>query len=131
MIATDQGIRYEQNLPGRQLALLVLSTNDWTRIRGAKRIVLQALTGISTGSYVKINPPRLTSNDPSPPSAAHYLGSGRGAAELAGVRLLLMGHVETRVTPNLRNLRRFFQQFGRGPRRTPSNTVVILSLCNH
>ncbi len=57
MITTDQGIRYEQNLAGRRLALLVLSTNDWTRIRRVKRVVLQALTEISAGSYVKIEIP--------------------------------------------------------------------------
>ena len=33
MITADQGIRYQQNLSGRRLALVVIDTNDWTRIR--------------------------------------------------------------------------------------------------
>ncbi len=38
MITTDKGIRYQQNLTGRKLALLVINTNDWTRIRRFKEI---------------------------------------------------------------------------------------------
>ncbi|MCI0366139.1 MAG: hypothetical protein L0219_19945 [Phycisphaerales bacterium] len=30
LITTDRGIRYQQNLAGRKLALILLSTNDWT-----------------------------------------------------------------------------------------------------
>src|SRR5271167_718328 len=57
MITTDQGIQYEQNLAGRRLALAVLSTNDWTRIRRAKSIVLNALAEISLGSCVRVEIP--------------------------------------------------------------------------
>ena len=30
MITTDKGIRYQQNLARRRLALVVISTNDWS-----------------------------------------------------------------------------------------------------
>ncbi len=33
MITTDKGIQYQQNLPGRGLALAVIAINGWTRIR--------------------------------------------------------------------------------------------------
>src|SRR5580658_4345199 len=38
LITTDKSIRYQQNLSGRKLSLLVLSTNDWTHIRQFKEL---------------------------------------------------------------------------------------------
>lgn len=40
MITTDKGIRHQQNLSGCKLSLLVISTNDWTRIRKSKALVV-------------------------------------------------------------------------------------------
>src|SRR6266853_1803444 len=40
MITTDQGIRHQQNLAGRKLSLLVIDTNDWTRIRRSKALIV-------------------------------------------------------------------------------------------
>ena len=33
LISTDQNLKYQQNLAGRKLALLVLPTNNWSMIR--------------------------------------------------------------------------------------------------
>jgi hypothetical protein len=33
LITTDRAMRYQQNWTGRKISLLVLSTNDWTRLR--------------------------------------------------------------------------------------------------
>ena len=52
MITTDKGIRYQENLTGRRLALVVISTNDWTRIRKSKAAVLVAITKVSPGSFL-------------------------------------------------------------------------------
>jgi predicted nuclease of predicted toxin-antitoxin system len=57
MITTDKGIRYQQNLSGRRLALMVISTNDWTRIRKSKSIVVDAISGILLGSLVDVEIP--------------------------------------------------------------------------
>jgi hypothetical protein len=57
MITTDQGIRYQQNLAGRRLALVVISTNDWTRIRKSKSVVVDAISEIPAGSFLKIEIP--------------------------------------------------------------------------
>jgi hypothetical protein len=54
MITTDRGIRYQQNLAGRKLALLVLSTNDWTRIRTRTDAVRDAISDMAQGSYLEI-----------------------------------------------------------------------------
>src|ERR1035438_3330783 len=51
MITTDQGIRYQQNLSGRMLTLVVISTNDWTRTRKSKSVVVDAISEMLPGSF--------------------------------------------------------------------------------
>jgi hypothetical protein len=58
LITTDQGIRHQQNWKGRSLALLVLNTNDWTRIRRAKDLVLAAVNSMRAGAYLELQVPR-------------------------------------------------------------------------
>ncbi len=57
LITTDKGIRQQQNLAGRKLSLLVLSTNDWTRIRQFKVLVASAAASIQTSAYVELEIP--------------------------------------------------------------------------
>lgn len=57
LITTDKGIRYQQNLAGRRLALVLLSTNDWTHIRNWKSIVVGAISDIPPGSFVEVEIP--------------------------------------------------------------------------
>ena len=57
MITTDQGIRYQQNLTGRRLALVVINTNDWTRIRKSKSVVVDAISEVAPGSFLEIEIP--------------------------------------------------------------------------
>lgn len=57
-LTTDQGIRYQQNLRERRLALVVLSTNDWTRIRGSTGAVVDAITRVVTGTVVEVEIPQ-------------------------------------------------------------------------
>jgi hypothetical protein len=57
MITTDKGIRYQQNLAGRGLALAVVNTNDWTRIRKWKSSVVSAIAEVTAGSFVEIEIP--------------------------------------------------------------------------
>lgn len=58
LITTDQSIRYQQNWSGRKLALLVLSTNDWTRIRLFKSEVLAAVNSISSAGFLELEIPK-------------------------------------------------------------------------
>jgi len=58
LITTDQGIRYQQNWDARSLALLVLSTNDWTRIRRFKEQILAAVNSIQPSGCVELEVPR-------------------------------------------------------------------------
>ena len=57
MITTDKSIRYQQNLTGRTLALVVLSTNDWTQIRRSVAAVVDAISRVTPGTLVEIKIP--------------------------------------------------------------------------
>ena len=58
LITSDQGIPYQQNWAGRSLALLVLSTNDWNRVRRFKDGVLAAVNTIQRSQCVNLDVPR-------------------------------------------------------------------------
>jgi predicted nuclease of predicted toxin-antitoxin system len=57
MVTTDKGIRYQQNLAGRRLALVVINTNDWTRIRRWKSVIVPAFSLIAPGSFRELEIP--------------------------------------------------------------------------
>jgi hypothetical protein len=50
-ITSDQSIPYQQNLAGRQIAILELSTNDLRRIRNADAELLQAIETVKPGEF--------------------------------------------------------------------------------
>ena len=55
LITTDQNIRYQQNLVGRQLGILVLRSTSWPRIQlriGDIRVVVD---GMQPGNYREIS----------------------------------------------------------------------------
>jgi hypothetical protein len=58
LITSDQSISYQQNWTGRKLGLLVLSTNDWTRIRQAKERILEAVNGMEPATCIRLEIPR-------------------------------------------------------------------------
>lgn len=44
LITTDQNLRYQQNLTGQRLAILVLPTTSWPKIRAHEAEVVAAVT---------------------------------------------------------------------------------------
>ncbi len=48
-VTSDKNLKYQQNLAGRKLAILVLPTNDWTVLRVKADIVLSALRKLAPG----------------------------------------------------------------------------------
>ena len=54
LITTDTNLRYQQNLQGRSLAILVLTTTSWPRIRLATGNIVAAIRGIQAGSYQEL-----------------------------------------------------------------------------
>jgi predicted nuclease of predicted toxin-antitoxin system len=56
-ITSDQNIRYQQNLAGRSIAILELSTNDIGRIRAAASLLQDALEKIQPNGFQHLNIP--------------------------------------------------------------------------
>lgn len=56
-VTTDQNLRYQQNLAGRRMAIVVLSTTNWKRIRAHTELVVHAVDGISAGDYIELSIP--------------------------------------------------------------------------
>jgi predicted nuclease of predicted toxin-antitoxin system len=53
-ITSDQNIRYQQNLAGRRISILELSTNDLRRIRIAAAEIQAAVTSIKPGEFRRL-----------------------------------------------------------------------------
>ena len=53
-ITADQEISYQQNLTGRRLALLVLSTNNWGCVKAGPASILAAIAEVKPGSYAQV-----------------------------------------------------------------------------
>jgi hypothetical protein len=58
LITCDRNIRHQQNLVGRQLALIELTTNQWVTIRDNFANVLSVVETARPGSYATIRLPR-------------------------------------------------------------------------
>ena len=53
-ITSDQNIRYQQNLAGRRIAILELSTNDLRRIEAAASAIQAAGASIQPGEFRRL-----------------------------------------------------------------------------
>ena len=58
-VTSDKNLRYQQNLQGRTIALLVLSTNYWPTLRQQHNLVISALALIRPGQYFELTIPVL------------------------------------------------------------------------
>lgn len=56
-ITSDQNIRYQQNLAGRRIPILELSTNDLRRILGAAALIQTAVATIQPGEFRQLEIP--------------------------------------------------------------------------
>ncbi|HTS39343.1 MAG TPA: hypothetical protein VMH84_02220 [Xanthobacteraceae bacterium] len=54
IITTDQSIRYQQNLAGRRLAILVLTTTSWKQIQHHQTRVLEAVNELRAGDLIEL-----------------------------------------------------------------------------
>ena len=54
IITTDQSIRYQQNLVGRRLAILVLPTTRWKRIQAHQSEISAAIDRLRPGDLVEL-----------------------------------------------------------------------------
>lgn len=54
LITTDTNLRYQQNLRSRSIAILVLTTTSWPRIRQVATEIQAAVDVISEGDYQEL-----------------------------------------------------------------------------
>ena len=53
-VTTDRNLKYQQNLSGRRLAIVVLGTTSWPKLRQSLSGVVQAVDYASPGSYHEV-----------------------------------------------------------------------------
>ena len=54
MITTDQNLRYQQDLSSRKIAIMVLCTTSWPRIREQVEIVVEAVNDMEESGYLEL-----------------------------------------------------------------------------
>ncbi len=58
LVTTDQKIRYQQNLTGRKIALVVITgTTKWSRVRLYLERITAAVNAATPGSYTEVEIP--------------------------------------------------------------------------
>ena len=54
-ITTDKNLRYQQNLAGRRLAILVLPTTSWPEIQRNVNKVIESVNALKPGDFVELS----------------------------------------------------------------------------
>jgi len=57
LLTTDKNIRYQQNLTGRKIAIVVLGYPQWPALRRLVDRVLAAVNAATPGSYTEVDIP--------------------------------------------------------------------------
>ena len=57
LVTTDKNLKYQQNLASRSIAILVLGTTSWPRIRASAEIIVAAVATAAPGTYAEISIP--------------------------------------------------------------------------
>jgi hypothetical protein len=57
LVTTDKNLKYQQNLASRSIAILVLGTTSWPRIRASAEIIVAAVATAAPGSYAEVSIP--------------------------------------------------------------------------
>ena len=54
LVTTDTNLEYQQNLAARRIAIVVLGTTSWPRIRAVVEAVAEVIDSAVSGSYVEV-----------------------------------------------------------------------------
>lgn len=57
LLTTDKNIRYQQNLSGRKISIMVLSISSWPILQRHVDKVIAAVETITTGAYIEVQIP--------------------------------------------------------------------------
>jgi hypothetical protein len=58
-ITADKAMSYQQNLKGRKMALMVLSTNNWASVKAHIAGIMAAICAAKPGSYIEVEVPHV------------------------------------------------------------------------
>ena len=59
LLTTDKNVRYQQNLAGRKIAIVVISRQQWPQLRPHIQRVTEAVDNAAPGSFVEVDIPYL------------------------------------------------------------------------
>ena len=54
LVTTDQSLRYQQNLAGRRIGLVVLLSTDWRDVRFRTREIGEAIAAVGSGEVIEV-----------------------------------------------------------------------------
>jgi len=54
LVTTDTKLKYQQHLPSRRLAIVVVGTTSWPRIQAAAAVVVEAINTAEAGMYAEV-----------------------------------------------------------------------------
>jgi hypothetical protein len=57
LVSADKNIRYQQNLSGRKIALVILGNQQWPDVRLCLDRIAAAVNGSTPGSYIEVEIP--------------------------------------------------------------------------
>ncbi len=55
-VTTDQQLRYQQNLEGRKIAILVLPHANWIKLQPRAEVIAGTISSMLPGSYIELEP---------------------------------------------------------------------------
>src|ERR1035437_7691655 len=58
LLTTDKNMRYQQNLAGRKIAVVVLGQQQWPQLRPHIQRVIEAVNAAKPGRYAEVEIPR-------------------------------------------------------------------------
>ena len=54
LVTTDQNLRYQQNLAGRRVGLVILLSTDWREVRLRARGIAAAIAAVRPGTVIEV-----------------------------------------------------------------------------
>ncbi len=54
LLTTDKNIRYQQNLTGRKIAVILIGRQQWPQLRPHAHLVAAAVNAATPGSYIEV-----------------------------------------------------------------------------
>jgi len=65
LLTTDKNMRYQQNLAGRKIAVVILGRQQWPGLQPYIHLVVEAVNAAQAGSYLEVSlPPMPKRGDP-------------------------------------------------------------------